>query len=156
MLVKRSLAAITLVSFVVTSCGAKRGTTLQGAPLGAASPLTNQVLLQTKELPPGLDMRVSDGKQGPPAFDRAQLAPATKISDADANALLSRAKPISADAQDKQAFAIRPKSQPPPKTGQVIKGAFPPPASSLLPPAKSIDNSKDLKVLRWMPEGNVP
>ncbi|HEY5928058.1 MAG TPA: Ig-like domain-containing protein [Kofleriaceae bacterium] len=149
----RSLAALTLLSFVVTSCGGK-GKKPQ-APIGA-SPLSDQVLVQTKDLPPGLDMRVSSGRQGPPAFDRAKLAPAKKIPDAEAQQLLSRALPIKAEASDQQAFAIRPKSQPPPRTGNVIKGSFPPPASTLLPPAKTVESSSELKVLRWMPEGPVP
>ncbi|NVB84647.1 MAG: hypothetical protein HOV81_40110, partial [Kofleriaceae bacterium] len=101
-------------------------------------------------------MKVSSGKSGPPAFDRTKIAPATKIPDAEAEQLLSRARTIKNEAGDKQAFAIRPKSQPPPRTGNVIKGSFPPPASTLLPPAKTIDNDKNLRVLRWMPEGNVP
>ncbi|HEX5059400.1 MAG TPA: DUF6049 family protein, partial [Kofleriaceae bacterium] len=88
--------------------------------------------------------------------DRAKLAAAKKIPDAEAEQLLSRARAIKAEATDKQTFALRPMSQPPPRTGNVIKGSFPPPASTLLPPAKSIDNSKDLKVLRYMPEGDVP
>ena len=152
----RHLAAVTLLSFVVTSCGGKKNTTPQITPLGGASPLTDQVLVQTKDLPPGLDMRVSSGRQGRPAFDRNTIAPAKKLPDAEAEQLLSRATPIKADAEDKQTFAFRPKSQPPPRTGQVIKGSFPAPPSTLLPPAKTIDNSKDLKVLRWMPEGAVP
>ncbi|MBC7974326.1 MAG: Ig-like domain-containing protein, partial [Myxococcales bacterium] len=60
-----------------------------------------------------------------------------------------------ADAADQQAFALRAKSQPPPKTGPTITGTFPPPASSLLPPAAN-DAGKGLTVLRWMPEGAVP
>jgi hypothetical protein len=152
----RSLAALTLFSFVVTSCGGKKAMTPPMTPLGGASPLSDQVLIQSKDLPEGLDMRVSTGRQGAPALDRAKLAPAKKISDADAEQLLARARPVQADAGDRQAFAFRPKSQPPPRTGQVIKGAFPPPASTLLPPAQSAEASKDLTVLRWMPEGNVP
>ncbi len=148
----RSVALVTLLSFVVTSCGGK---TKSQSPIGAGSPISDQILVQTKDLPPGLDMRVSDGKQGVPAFDRANLAPAKKITDAEAEALLARAKPITTDPQDKQRFALREKSLPPPRTGQVIKGQFPPPSSSLLPPVAS-DAGKDLKVLRWMPEGEVP
>ncbi len=151
----RSLTWLTLASFVQTSCQPRSGTTPAGAPLGAASPLSDQVLVQTKDLPPGLDLRVSSGKQGAPAYDHAKLAPATKLSDAEAQQLLSRAKPLQADAADQQAFALRSKSQPPPRTGQTIKGAFPPPPSTLLPPAAT-DTSKDLRVLRWMPEGSVP
>jgi uncharacterized protein YfaS (alpha-2-macroglobulin family) len=154
--VKRLTASITCAVFLGTSCGGKTQTTPTATPLGKASPLSDQVLTQTKDLPPGLDMHVTNGRQGPPAFDRAKLAPATKLSDAEAEALLQRVRPIQSDASDQQAFALRPHSQPPPRTGQTIKGAFPPPASSLLPPAKTNDNGKDLKVLRWAPEGSVP
>ncbi|HEU4614578.1 MAG TPA: Ig-like domain-containing protein, partial [Kofleriaceae bacterium] len=65
-------------------------------------------------------------------------------------------RPLQAEAGDKQSFAFRPKSQPPPRTGQVIKGTFPPPASSLLPPPAHAGAEKELRVLRWMPEGDVP
>jgi hypothetical protein len=150
---RRAIAAATLLPFVVTSCGgrAKPGTT----GTGGSSPLSDQVLVQSKDLPPGLDMRVSEGKQGPAAFDRAKLAPAKTLGDAEAQALLARTKPIAVDPADKQAFALRSKSQPPPRAGQTIKGTFPPPASSLLPPASN-EAGKDLRVLRFMPEGQVP
>ena len=148
----RAMAWVTLCSFVVSSCGGKSATTPR-APV--ASPISDRVLVQSKDLPPGLDMRVSQGRQGAPAFDHGKLAPAKKLSDADAEALLSRAQPIKVDASDKQEFALRPKSAPPPRTGTVIKASFPPPASTLLPPARATDTG-DLKVLRYMPEGQVP
>ncbi|MDB4963297.1 MAG: hypothetical protein JWP01_3296 [Myxococcales bacterium] len=150
----RGIALATLLSFVATSCGSRTPTT-QPVKLGGASPMSDQVLVQIKDLPDGLDMRVSDGKQGAPAFDRANLAPAKKLPEAEANAMLGRAKPITTDPVDKQRFALREKSLPPPRTGQTIKGSFPPPASSLLPPAAT-DTGKELRVLRWMPEGQVP
>src|SRR5262249_24500326 len=56
---------------------------------------------------------------------------------------------------DQQDFALRPASQPPPRTGETIKATFPPPPSSLLPP-KPNDTGKQLSVLRYMPEGQVP
>ncbi|MEP6861845.1 MAG: alpha-2-macroglobulin family protein [Deltaproteobacteria bacterium] len=148
----RSVAALTLAMFVSSSCGGK-----SPAAVGPAkpSPISDRVLVHQKDLPDGLDMRVSDGRQGPAAFDHAKLAPATPISNADADQLLKRANPIKDDAADQQAFALRPGSQPVPRTGQVIKASFPAPASSLLPPA-SIDNGKELRVLRYMPEGKVP
>ncbi len=147
----RGVALATLLSFVVTSCGSRP----KPASPTVGSPISDQVLVQTKDLPAGLDMRVSDGKQGAPAFDRANLAPAKKLSEAEAEALLARAKPITTEPTDKQRFALRAKSLPPPRTGQTIKGQFPPPPSSLLPPVAN-DAGKDLKVLRWMPEGAVP
>ena len=147
----RSLAALTLASFILTSCGGK-----SPSPAPKPSPLSDQVLIQQKDLPDGLDMRVSDGKQGPPAVDHAKLAPATRFPDAEAEQLLSRAHALQSDADDKQAFALRPRSQPVPRTGEVIKASFPAAASTLLPPARSNDNGKDLRVLRFMPEGRVP
>ncbi|MGE5183192.1 MAG: Ig-like domain-containing protein [Acidobacteriota bacterium] len=112
--------------------------------------------MQTKDLPPGLDMIVTSGRQGPAPFDHAKLAPAKKLADATAEQLLQRVRPIQPGAGDQQAFALRPHSQPPPRTGQTIRGTFPPPASTLLPPARTNETGKDLKVLRYMPEGDVP
>jgi uncharacterized protein YfaS (alpha-2-macroglobulin family) len=142
--------------WVLAACGGKTSTTPTGSPLGAASPLSDQVLQQVKDLPKGLDLHLSNGHEGPPPFDHAKLAAATKLSDADAQALLSRAQPLQKDAGDEQAFALRPSSLPPPRTGTTIHGSFPPPSSSGPPPAKASDSDKNLKVLRWLPEGQVP
>jgi len=151
----RGVAWMTLCSLItsLTACGGKGSSS--GSSTGSASPISDAAYVQLKDAPPGLDLRVSDGKLGPPAFDRAKLVPAKKLGDAEATALLSRAKPIQKDVSDQQAFALRQRSQPPPRTGQTITGTFPPAPSSLLPP-KSSDAGKDLKVLRWMPEGKVP
>ena len=152
----RGVAFATLVPFVLTSCGSK--TRSGGDPGGGSGAPSKDVPIKVVPLsdaPAGLDLRVSNGKQGAPAFDHATLAPAKKLGDAEAAALLSRAKPLATDPEDKQAFALRAQSQPPPRTGQTITGAFPPPASSLLPPASN-DAGKALTVLRWMPEGAVP
>src|SRR5262249_53880317 len=102
----------------------------------------------------GLDMRVSSGILGPAPLDHTTLAPAKKLTDADAQALLARTRPIQSDAADAQAFTFRPSSQPPPRTGQTIKGTFP--ASVSTPPPAASDAGKDLRVLRTMPEGQVP
>jgi uncharacterized protein YfaS (alpha-2-macroglobulin family) len=151
----RSFALATLVSLVSLSCGAKgAGTT--GAPAGSGSELADRALVQAKDLPAGLELRVSSGRAGPPAFDRAKLAPAKPLTDAEASALLSRAKPIAVDAQDQRSVALRPGSQPPPRTGQTIKSAFPPPGSALRPPPAASDGGAELRVVRYMPEGSVP
>ncbi len=146
------LASVTLTSFLMSSCGGKSATEPAGP---TSSPLSDQVLVQSKDLPPGLQMRVSDGTQGPPAFDRATLAPATKLVATEATTLLSRATPLKSDPADYQRFALRPGSQPAPRTGTTILASFPAPASTLLPPSP-VDTSKALRVLRFMPEGAVP
>jgi uncharacterized protein YfaS (alpha-2-macroglobulin family) len=153
-LLVRSAAWVTLFTFITGSCGGRTQT--PHGTTGGPSPLSDRVLVQNKDLPKGLDMRVSDGRQGKPAFDRTKLAPATRLSDADAETLLKRAEPLKAQTGDQQAFALRPASQPPPRTGNVIKSSFPPPASSNLPPARPSDAGKALTVLRYMPEGKVP
>jgi uncharacterized protein YfaS (alpha-2-macroglobulin family) len=141
---------------LIASCGGKTSTTPGATPLGAASPLTDQVLQQTKDLPPGLDLHVSSGREGVPAFDHAKLAPATKLGDADVQALLARAQPLQSDADDQQAFALRPRSAPPPRAGATIHASFPPPPGASLPAAPTVDTSRELRVLRSMPEGPVP
>ena len=144
--------SIAVTGLVAASCGGKKDPPSSGDQR-APAPLA----LAAQEPPEGLDLRVSDGKQGPPAYDRAKLAPAKKLPDGEAQALLARADPIANDAADAQAFALRPATRPAPRTGQTIAGTFPPPASSLLPPPPaSSDAGKELRVLRWMPEGAVP
>ena len=159
-----SLALATLLPLILMSCGG-RGAGTTSAPVGSGSGLddqnhqVDQAPVHPKDLPAGLELRVSNGKEGPPAIDHAMLAPARKLSDAEARTLLARAKPLAAEAQDQQNVALRPKSLPPPRTGETIKGAFPPPASSLLPPPArpaGSDGRGDLRVVRYMPEGSVP
>ncbi|MBA2542305.1 MAG: Ig-like domain-containing protein, partial [Deltaproteobacteria bacterium] len=153
----RGIAATTLMSFLLTSCGGKGATPPQpsGSQMGSASPLSDQAYVILKDAPPGLDLKLTEGRAGTPAFDTSKLPPARKLAAQEAEALLSRTRPIAVDPDDQKAFALRPGSQPAPRTGQTIKGQFPPAPSSLLPPLAN-DAGKDLKVLRWMPEGQVP
>ena len=149
---KQIVASTVLVAFVTASCGGKKSSPPEGEGSGTKA---DRPFVLNKDAPDGLDLRLTEGRQGAPAYDRAKLGAAKPLADAEVNQLLSRAKAIAVDATDKQDFAFRPKSQPPPKTGQTITGAFPPPASSLLPP-KASDAGAKLEVLRYMPEGEVP
>ena len=149
----RNIAAATLLACVAASCGSKNGTGRGENEAPSKNPAQEVSL---SELPPGLELQLSDGRQAAPAYDRAKLATAKNLGDSDAAQLLARVSdPLKPQATDRQTFALRPGSQPPPKTGQTIQGTFPPPASSLLPPPAT-DSGKDLSVLRWMPEGKVP
>ncbi len=151
---KRVLLGLLVVA--TGGCGSCGGKDDGSSPnVGSASPISDEAYVQLKDAPPGLDLKVSEGKLGPPAFDKSKLAPATKLPDAEALAMLSRAKPITTDPDDTKNFALRPRSQPVPRTGNTVTGTFPPPASSLLPP-KPDEASQKLKVLRYMPEGAVP
>jgi alpha-2-macroglobulin len=153
----RSLApaalAFAILGGAIASCGGRGAGTSAPAGSGAAPP--ERALVQAQDAPAGLELRVSSGKAGPPAVDRARLAPARPLPDAEASALLARMKPIAAAPQDAQSFALRGRSQPPPRTGQTIQAAFPPPASSLSPPPAG-EAGGELRVVRTMPEGSVP
>jgi uncharacterized protein YfaS (alpha-2-macroglobulin family) len=152
----RGVALITLAQFVALSCG-PRATPSNPAGAGSSTgsagsgPAGRGPL--ALEPPPGLTMRLSDGRQGPSAVDHAALARATPASDAEIAALLARVPAVKADPGDTTAFALRDRSTPPPRTGPTVKGSFPPPVS--LPPP-TVDASKDLAILRWAPEGDVP
>jgi uncharacterized protein YfaS (alpha-2-macroglobulin family) len=151
-MMKASKASKTLILFslaIMAACGGQSWTP------GGASQLAEQAFVQLKDAPPGLDLRVSEGKAGPPAFDRATLAPARKLADAESVSLLARARPLQSDAPDQQAFALRDRSPAPPRTGTTITGSFPGP-SQVTPPAKSGGSGEEFQVLRWMPEGRVP
>jgi uncharacterized protein YfaS (alpha-2-macroglobulin family) len=137
----------------LAACGGRGAGTSAPAGSGAAPP--EHALVQAQDAPAGLDLRVSSGKAGPPAVDHAQLAPARPLPDAEASALLARMTPIATEPGDAQSFALRGRSQPPPRTGQTIQAAFPPPASSGLPPPTG-EAGGELRVVRTMPEGSVP
>ena len=148
---KRSLIALA----VLAACGHKAAPPDHDTA-GSGDARANKPLhYDAKDLPPGLVMKLSDGTQGPPAFDHTKLAPATKLGDAEVAQLLAREKPIQTDAQDLQAFALRPSSLPPPRTGETIHESFPPPASTNLPPPVTPKPGQGLKVARFMPEGEV-
>lgn len=133
---------------LLAACGSKKTTEHK-------APVADKLAKQAKDIPDGLDLRLSNGKAGPPPFDKSKLAAATKLGDADVQSILARAEPLKMEQGDQQAFALRPSSQPPPRTGTTIKDSFPPPPSSLLPPAAG-ETGKELRVLRYMPEGEVP
>ena len=140
------------VVVVAAACGSKKSKIDTG---DSGGPLAEQVKKDAKDAPDGLDVRLSNGKQLAAPYDHAKVAPAARISDAEAQALLARAKPIAAETTDVQTFALRPASQPPPTAGEKITSSFPPPPSGLAPPPAS-NAGKPLEVLRYMPEGPVP
>lgn len=148
------LACVFLWSSLASSCrnpppGGPAG------PAGAPTPV-DRVLVQLKDAPPGLAVRLSEGRPGGgEAGERIKVAPAVKIAERDAEKILSRMPALVADKSDRTGFALREKSQPPPQTGQVIKGQFPPATSGGAPPAARVEGT-ELKVVRFAPEGEVP
>ena len=148
-------AAIALAA----SCGGKKNgeATTASGEVGTV-PDADKVLLQQGDLPDGLAIRLSDGQDGPYQPVRVRPAKATKLSDAAAKALLGRMSPLKSEADDRKGFALRERSKPAPRTGKTIEGQFPPPdqIGGGPPPAATNQTGKDLQIVRWAPEGDVP
>ena len=102
----------------------------------------------------GLQFRLSEGrpKTGADVGDLIPSAQTTPLSDADADRVLARLKPIAAGESDQQAFALRESSLPPPRAGETISASFPPPVSNGAPPAVE---TGPLTIRRVSPEGDV-
>ncbi|HVR20235.1 MAG TPA: Ig-like domain-containing protein, partial [Polyangiaceae bacterium] len=99
----------------------------------------------------GLGFRLSDAEPEPPP--RAALAPAKTLSADDTAKLLARL-PAFAKAAQPSAFALREKSLPPPRPGETIGTAFPPPVPSAgAPPVAT--SSVPPSLVRWAPEGAI-
>ena len=81
------------------------------------------------------------------------MASGEELTAARAKKLLERVPDLEMEAGDRQAFAMRAGSQPPPLTGETIDIPFPPPEG---PPAVDAGEPGVLAVLRYAPEGEVP
>jgi hypothetical protein len=101
----------------------------------------------------GLRFRLSEAPGQPEARPISKVANATPLSDAETQAILQRLPPIKTDASDEADFALREKSLPPPRTGDVIKQTFPAPSEMTRPDQTT---AGALEVLRYSPEGEVP
>ncbi|HEY1553059.1 MAG TPA: Ig-like domain-containing protein, partial [Kofleriaceae bacterium] len=101
-------------------------------------------------VPRGIDIRLSDGKQGPAAADHSKPADARLLTPIETAPLFGRMMPLA--PAPTSTFALRPSSQPPPKPGETVVTSFP--AAPSLPPVQV--ETGELKVLRYMPEGAVP
>src|SRR6185503_11053968 len=129
---------------LVVACGHKAE---HRAPPVEAEPETGPPY-DASHLPFGLDVKLSDAPQGPPAADHDKPADARLL--VDVSALFAHAKPLASDGA--HAFALRPASQPPPKPGETIATSFPaPPAPPPAPVAAG-----ELSVVRFSPEGAIP
>ncbi len=103
---------------------------------------------------PGLRFRLGEGKSllGD-AGEAVPLGETSLLSDSDADRVLNRLKAVGVQPGDTKDFALREGSLPPPRAGQTIALAFPPPATEGRPPTVE---TGALQVRRVQPEGDVP
>jgi uncharacterized protein YfaS (alpha-2-macroglobulin family) len=102
----------------------------------------------------GLVFRLSEGKEEKQQTQtQIARAAAERLSDEATQNLLKRLPPLKIEDDDQKDFALRDRSLPAPRAGQMIGEAFPP-ASSLNAPDQTA--SGPLEILRVSPEGDVP
>ncbi|MBV9958819.1 MAG: hypothetical protein JO360_10375, partial [Acidobacteria bacterium] len=108
-----------------------------------------------KNEPVGLQFRLSEGAEVSAPANANKPATAEPLSAGETQNILNRLPPVKVEAADEQDFALREKSQPPPRTGETIQAAFPPPVPAALPDMPDMNASGPLQVLRFSPEGEV-
>ena len=148
------------LGLVYLSCGPKSPPQDGGGGGTIATPGDPDKAATGGDIPEGLTLRLGEGRDavfalGGPMAASVKIAAGAPISKQEADELLARLQPIKSAADDRKDFALRDRSQPPPRPGQTIKTPFPPPPSSAKPPV--IDpRTRELTVIRRAPEGEVP
>jgi len=101
-----------------------------------------------------LGMRMVLREAGAPSADTTGVprAEGTVLTDGEVEALLVRVAALESEG-DREAFAVREGSLPPPLTGETVDLPFPPTDMALLPDA---GEPGQLEILRAAPEGDVP
>lgn len=153
---KGLVAALAVLAFVAgSSCGSKKSATAPNPPGETGD---DRLMMQQGDVPAGLAIRLSEGKDGDPGEARPPVLArpeAKKLDASQVKDLLARLAPLAGQAGDEKDFALRERSRPAPRTGTTILGQFPPPASATAPAAGSTETGP-LSVLRFAPQGDVP
>jgi alpha-2-macroglobulin len=106
-----------------------------------------------KDLPPGLQFRLSEGTENAEKREKQSPSAADPLSDSKASDLLKRVPNIKTAADDQSDFSKRIGTLPAPKTGSKIPVRFPADSQRQGP---GVDTSGQLQVIRYSPEGEVP
>ncbi|MFL6283941.1 MAG: alpha-2-macroglobulin family protein [Pyrinomonadaceae bacterium] len=102
----------------------------------------------------GLVFRLGEGaEESGAAAPRPTQAPAERLSDAETARVLQRLPPLKADEADAKEFALRERSLPAPRAGATVLNAFPSDEERRAPDA---DAGRELRVVRYSPQGDVP
>ena len=96
--------------------------------------------------------RLSEGELESSAPLLVARPPATRLTSAEARRVIDRLPPLAAEPRI-EPFALREPSLPPPRAGRTERTPFPPAASAARPDTAA---AGPLRVLRRMPEGDVP
>ncbi len=107
---------------------------------------------ETTDQKTGLQFRLSQGREQPEARPATKVATASELSQSETDNVLRRLPPLPVDPIDAREFALRDRSVPLPRTGNIIETSFPASAAA----ATETVTSGPLEVVRYSPEGGVP
>ena len=102
--------------------------------------------------PTGLEFTLAEGKPTDETTERPPLAPAKPLGEREVKALLARLPALATDPTEAVDFALRPASQPPPKTGKTVLATFPGKPQGAAPAVAT----GPITLLRHAPDGEVP
>ena len=105
-----------------------------------------------EDKPNGLQFRLSEGEEGAEIREKTPPASGDPLTDAESGNLLKRLPEIKAEDADRQDFAKRVGTLPPPKTGEKILVKFPSDEQRGTP---KVNVGDKLDVIRFSPEGEV-
>ena len=101
----------------------------------------------------GLSLQLSPGKPEPQVITPLPLATGEPLPEAEVERILARLPALTDGTQDQVDFRLAQEPIPPPRTGETIQQAFPPPQQAIQP---GTDVSAPLEVLRYAPQGEIP
>ena len=144
---RRTPLIVSGLGLLLSSCPAKQGP-VQGPDAGDEPVGDDDAQIAAPEQ--GLEYTLHEGKPGADPGQRLPAAAATPLAEPAIKALLARLPALATDPADLADFALRPASQPPPKTGPTVLASFPTRgAAPTVAPGP-------LTVLRHTPDGEVP
>jgi len=138
------------LGLLLTGCPAKHNPVQQ--PPGGEEP-TDADDAEIAGPDQGLDFTLREGRPASETRERLPVPPAAALGEREVKALLARLPALVQDTEDLKEFALRPASQPPPKTGATVLATFPTRSPMGTP---SVVKPGALTVLRHSPDGEVP
>jgi uncharacterized protein YfaS (alpha-2-macroglobulin family) len=100
-----------------------------------------------------VSIRLSEGQAQPQTVEPVPLATVEPLPEGEIENILVRLPALTGEPEDQVDFKLAQEPIPPPRTGETIEEAFPPPPERSQPEATA---AGPLEVLRFAPEGEIP
>ena len=101
-----------------------------------------------------ISIKLSQGQAQPQTLEFVPLANGEPLSEEEIALLLARLPDLTGETGDSQDFKLAGEPIPPPRPGETVLEAFPPPPEDIVP--ANPGDSGPLQVLRYSPEGEIP